>query len=226
VKPLGVGLFSFDSPEWDDNESRWSWSRSFLKGRKVDFNTLKKVIGECVHELWQSYEMVDFKPTTRPGSRGGNADDDKYNGSLTIRDVQTGTQATIVNDPTPPPFFVTRVEQINKANPEADIVGGSSSMNPWWTFSMPEGRKGHKVRPAESRYPELFGAPGMDYVRIQLHETGAQLSTIRDRYHAGPWARPLPDGGLYPDGHPDDGPAMEDCVGKKYYENKGLTPIK
>jgi len=90
---------------------------------------------------------------------------------------------------------------------------------------MPEGRKGHKVRPAERRYPELFAAPGMDYVRVQLHEAGSALTTIQNRYHPAKRDRPS-DGGLYPEGHNDDGPAMEDCVGRKYYQSKGLQPVK
>ncbi len=62
----------------------------------------------------------------------------------------------------------------------------------------------------------------MDWVRTQIHETGAALSYIRDRYYPGVWAPP--DGeGLDPD-HGDDGPAMENCVGKKIYAKLGLTP--
>jgi len=225
VKSHGLGLFSFDSAEWDETEGRWSWSRSFLKGHRVDLNTLKKVIGECVHEIWGHYEMLDFTPTTRPGGAGGHANDDTFNGTLKIRDVQSGTTATIVNDPTPPPGFVKMVQGINRRNKNADIVGGSSSANPWWTYSMPEGGRGHKPRPAETRYPELFGAPGMDFVRIQLHEAGSALTTIQNGYHPGPRERPS-DGGLYSPQHPDDGPAMEDCVGRKYYESKGLKAVK
>jgi hypothetical protein len=38
--------------------------------------------------------------------------------------------------------------------------------------------------------------------------------------------KPLDNHGLYSDGHEDDGPAMEDCVGRNYYKMNGLTPGK
>jgi hypothetical protein len=34
----------------------------------------------------------------------------------------------------------------------------------------------------------------------------------------------LDDHGLYKDGHGDDGPAMEDCIGRKYFNLNGLKP--
>jgi len=73
------------------------------------------------------------------------------------------------------------------------------------------------------RYPELYLAPGMDWVRTQIHETGAALTHLRNRYHPAPWLKP-DDGGLDPS-HNDDGPAMENCVGAKIYAKWGKRPI-
>ena len=220
VTPLGMGMFVYDSPTWNNEEGGWDWAEVTVTVAefKVDLNVLKKAIGDCVHELWPEYEMVDYKPTTRPNGRGGRADDDNSNGTLTIRDITSGTAATIVNDPTPPPEII----QVIKDN-TYDGVGATDSKNPWWNYTVPEASALHEMRNAEKRYPELFLARGMDYVRIQLHEAGASLGFIRSAYHPGPWSRPQ-DNGLYPKGHRDDGPAMEDCVGRKYYESKGLTP--
>jgi hypothetical protein len=168
--------------------------------------------------------MVDYKPTTRPHGRGGHPDDDKANGTLTIRDIKTGAVATVVNDPTPPPAVLQDYKNQEKKYPGSDIVGSIDHSNPWWTYTVPEGRVGHNVRPGEKRYPELFLASGLDYVRIQLHESGTAIGNLRRRYHPGPWANPS-DRGLYPGGHDDIGPAMEDCVGRKYYGEKGLKPV-
>jgi hypothetical protein len=80
-----------------------------------------------------------------------------------------------------------------------------------------------KPRPGDIRYPELFGAHAMNFVRVQVHEAGAALSIIRNIYHSAPWALRLPDDNLDPD-HEDDGPSLEDCVGKEYYKQMGLKP--
>jgi hypothetical protein len=56
-----------------------------------------------------------------------------------------------------------------------------------------------------------------------FHETGSAINTISSHYHPGPYANPS-DYGLYPGKHHDVGPAMEDCVGRKYYKAKGLKP--
>lgn len=63
----------------------------------------------------------------------------------------------------------------------------------------------------------------MNYVRTQIHELGASLSLLRNAYHPGPWANRLPDNNLDPT-HDDDGPSLEECVGRKYYEQMGLKP--
>lgn len=220
VTSLGMGVFVYDSPSWNDEEGGWDWSEVTvtIAEHKVDLNALKAIIGECVHELYRQYEMTDFKATTKPNGRGGNADDDHYNGTLTIRDVNTGAVGTIVNDPTPPQAFLNQMKDETD-----DGVGGVSPEDPWWSFTVSEGRRGHEMRPSEKRYPELYLANGMDYVRIQLHESGAALGHIQQRFY--PLTRlPPHDGDLHPKGHRDDGPAMEDCVGRKYYQAKGLKP--
>lgn len=91
--------------------------------------------------------------------------------------------------------------------------------HPFWTYSYPAGDP--NPRPGELRYPELFGQ--IPFVRVQIHETGAALTHIRNLYHPGPWAPRLPDGDLDPD-HGDDGPSLEDCVGRDYYKQMGLKP--
>lgn len=219
VTPIGMGTFVYDSPTWNNEEGGWDWSEVTVTvaEHKVDLNALKKVIGDCVHDLYFEFEMVDFKPTTKPNSQGGHADDDHYNGTLTIKHIRSGTIATIINDPTPPPAVMAELKEKGK-----DRVGATNQDSPWWNYTTPEGRQGHALRPAEVRYPELFLANGMDYVRIQLHESGAALGFIRNKYSL--TGLPPFDGGLYRDGHDDEGPAMEDCVGRKYYEVMGLKP--
>ncbi len=69
----------------------------------------------------------------------------------------------------------------------------------------------------------------MTYVRVQIHELGAALTLIRDAYYPvvppmAPYPDRLDDHRLYRNRHDDDGPAMEDCVGRKYYNLTGLKP--
>ncbi|HZN09313.1 MAG TPA: hypothetical protein VFB65_21135 [Pyrinomonadaceae bacterium] len=159
-------------------------------------------------------EMTGFKPTD-PAGEGGKTDDDRYNGVITIHDAQLGQTFNIVNDPTPPPAV------------KADLIargarGSTNPQNPFWTYAYPKAGPGS--RPGDRRYPELFKQITMDYVRVQVHETGAALSLIRNIYHPGPWASRLPDRELDPE-HKDDGPALEDCVGRNYYSQMGLTPV-
>jgi hypothetical protein len=222
IRSFGVGVFTFESLVWNELEGGWDVTEEmFAVEHKLDMETLKKVIGDCVHELWPFYEMVDFKPTTSPGNRGGSRHDDSANGTLTIRDVQTGAVATVTNDPTPPPELLKDIEKVQKENPGVDIGGATDHTNPWWTYTVPEGGSDLQIRPGEKRYPELYLASGLDYVRIQLHETGSAINTISSHYHPGPYINPS-DNGLYPNGHRDVGPAMEDCVGRNYYKQKGL----
>jgi hypothetical protein len=156
--------------------------------------------------------MTSIKFTDAPGKDTKN---DKYNGVTTLRDVEFDKTFQVTNDPTPP------------ADVQADITnhdarGRSDSANPFWNYAYPQGSAA--TRPGERRYPELLGHPSMLYIRVQIHELGASLSAIRDIYHPVIPGKPvLNDRGLDP-GHGDDGPALEDCVGRNYYAQMGLTP--
>ena len=174
------------------------------KTTKIDPVIVKQAISDCISGLYNMFSMVSFKPT-----QAG------VDGVIRIRDVHTGTEANIVSDSTPP------------ADVSFDIVehgarGRTDSWNPWWTYAIGS-INAPALKPGEIRYPTLYLAPGMDWVRTQIHETGAALTILRNKYHPGPAATKLPDGGLDPD-HEDDGPAMEDCVGRKVYERLGLKP--
>jgi len=161
------------------------------------------------------FEMTNFTPTTGPG-KGGTKPDDAYNGVISITDKIFGTAFDIVKDPTPPAAVRTMLIQ-NRSR------GGTDRDHPFWNYAYPAAS--FEARPGELRYPELFGDATMTYVRVQIHETAASLSAIRNLYHPGPWAPRLNDGGLDPD-HQDDGPSLEDCVGRQYYKQMGLTPRK
>jgi hypothetical protein len=165
---------------------------------------VEQALSECIPELYSQYSFVSFQPT--------QADAD---GIVRIRDVQSGAEANIVSDSSPPPEVV----KLLVAN---DARGMGDSRNPWWTYAVSP-MSAPSLRPGEMRYPSLYlTTPGMDWVRTQIHETGAALTHIRDRYYPGPWAVPDREG-LDPR-HPDDGPAMENCVGKKIYQRLGLKP--
>jgi hypothetical protein len=147
--------------------------------------------------------MTSIKYTDAPGK--GGKDDDKYNGVTTLHDAEYGKTFEVTNDPTPPPDA--------KADIAAhDARGRTDRAQPFWTYAYPQGSAAK--RPSERRYPELFGDPSMLYIRVQIHELGVSLSAIRDIYHPGPGQPVLDDRGLDP-GHGDDGPALEDCVGRK-----------
>jgi hypothetical protein len=180
--------------------------------KPVDLAVLQNSIDTCVTELWPWFDMTSIKFTDAPGKDTKN---DKYNGVTTLRDVEFDKTFQVTNDPTPP------------ADVQADITnhdarGRSDSANPFWNYAYPQGSAA--TRPGERRYPELLGHPSMLYIRVQIHELGASLSAIRDIYHPVIPGKPvLNDRGLDP-GHGDDGPALEDCVGRNYYTQMGLTP--
>jgi YD repeat-containing protein len=182
--------------------------------KAVDLSVLQNSLKTCIHKLWATFEMTSFKPTTAPNLK--SKDHDQYNGVIGLKDVQTGTNFNITNDPTPP-------QEVQN-----EIIGDQSRgitypTHPFWNYAYPNGDP--TPRPGELRYPELFGQMTMIYVRVQIHETGAALSAIRDMYHPSPGKVTLSDGGLYKGTHGDDGPALEDCVGHTYYEQMGLTPV-
>jgi len=181
--------------------------------KPVDWTVLHSALKSCIKELWSWFEMISFKPT-ETGGDGGKADDDRHNGIITLRDTDLGQTFNVVNDPTPPP-------EIKALLIQKQAGGVTDTLHPFWNYAYPKAIA--KPRPADRRYPELFGQMSMDYIRVQIHETGAALSAIRDIYHPAPWARRLKDGGLDPE-HDDDGPSLEDCVGRIYFQQMGLTP--
>ena len=196
-------------------------SRTRGKGKKtsattppkpVDFSVLFSALKTCIPELWEWFEMTGFTPTTAPGKDDSN---DKYNGIITIHDKELGSTFQVINDPTPPADIKAKII-------ERPARGATDPYHPFWNYAYPQGDR--RTRPGERRYPELFGAMSMDYIRVQIHETAVSLTGIRNIYHSGPWARTMPND-LDPT-HDDDGPALEDCVGRKYYEQMGLTPVR
>ena len=192
------------------------WFSNLLAEQKsIDWSVLHSSLTTCIHALWPMFEMTSFKPTSSPPKKLGK-NHDQYNGVIGLTDLAFGTTFNVTNDPTP--SAVDKALLISRG-----ARGLTDSGNPFWTYSHPAADP--TPRPGELRYPELFGQISMDYIRVQIHETGAALSLIRNAYHPGPWALRLPDGGLDPT-HDDDGPSLEDCVGREYYKQLKLTPHK
>ena len=178
----------------------------FQKRTPIDPSVLTQSLATCISELYPVFALSSFRPTATPDSSGS----DRANGVVRIRDLTTGGEASIVNDPSPP------------GDVRADIIahnarGRTDSNNPWWTYAI-SAAYAPELRPGEVRYPELYLDPDMRFVRTQIHETGAALTFIRNKYHPGlPPIRNTLD-----PGHGDDGPALEDCIGRRYYARMGL----
>jgi YD repeat-containing protein len=203
--------FAYDAKS--DQGSKGGSKKAQPGEQTIDSKAFVQAIADCIKELYgPDFAMTSFKPTTDPSS-GLFQTDDEYNGVIGIRD-SSGQTFNVVNDPTPPDDVKADIHA-NQAR------GRTDSDNPYWTWAYPAGDTKGNLRPGELRYPELFLAPGMVWGRVQVHELGAALTHIRNKYHPGPYAPRLPDK-LDPD-HRDDGPSMEDCVGRKYYAAKGLT---
>ncbi|HEY0765342.1 MAG TPA: PKD domain-containing protein, partial [Pyrinomonadaceae bacterium] len=185
-----------------------------LGSKPIDWSVLYAALKFCIPTLWEQFEMTSFKLTTRPNLQSKNHD--QYNGISGIRDVVSGSTFNVVNDPTPP-------AAVRNAIIQRPARGATDKLHPFWNYAYPDGDP--KARPGELRYPELFGQTQMNYVRVQIHELGASLSAIRDIYHPAMWKRRLEDEGLDPD-HDDDGPSLENCVGREYYKQMHLTPSK
>jgi hypothetical protein len=182
--------------------------------KTVDLSVLQNALKTCIPKLWEMFEMTSFKATTVPDLK--SKDHDQFNGVVGIRDVRSGSNFQVVNDPTPP-------KDVRDDIIDHHARGSTDALHPFWNYAYPAGDL--RIRAGEKRYPELFGQGDMTYVRVQIHELGASLSAIRDIYHPAMWARRLPDENLDPD-HRDDGPSLEECVGRYYYEQLGLTPVK
>ena len=189
---------------------------------------LSGIVGDCISELYPMFTMKSFRKTTRPKSQ---ANDDSANGVVEI-EGSSGT-FNVVSDPTPPPWAINimRATDSRGLTPKFDPKSPNGE-SPFWTYACPSCDTKNVGRPGEDRYPDLY--KNDSYFRVQVHELGAALTNIRNKYYpAGPPMpgdyEPRPDGGLsklYPGGsHSDEGPAMEDCVGRKYYQMNGLTPV-
>jgi hypothetical protein len=100
------------------------------------------------------------------------------NGLIRIRDVQSGIEADIVSDSTPPPY-VSQVLQNRNAR------GATSKENPWWTYAI-AAINAPTLRPGEKRFPTLYLAPGMDWVRTQIHEGGGSSNSHSRQVLSGP----------------------------------------
>ncbi|HEU4710983.1 MAG TPA: discoidin domain-containing protein [Pyrinomonadaceae bacterium] len=186
---------------------------------------LKNALADCINELYPMFKMVSYKPTRTPL----DGKDDSYNGIIWIKG-QTGSSFPIISDPSPPEYMIKNMKSVNARGATSNF-GNPTGDNPFWTYSCPScdlSSGDNYGRPAEARYPELFR--GMtSHERVQIHELGTALTMIRNAYYPPPAVLvngypPLEDNGLYKDGHDDDGPAMEDCVGRKYYNITGLKP--
>jgi hypothetical protein len=215
VKPRGLGLFTVGVPQsmgsqlFDRNEDGNPDLEPFtFEFNPIDWSVLDNALKTCIKKLWPMFEVTGIKFIENPGK----TTDDSKNGVITLKDAENGQTFNVVNDATPP-------KEVNAELAKKKARGGGSYSNPFWTWAYPAGDP--TPRPGEKRYPELFAQMTMIYVRVQIHETGAALTVIRDQYHPAPYA-PL-DKNLDPE-HGDDGPALEDCVGKTYYQQKGLTP--
>jgi hypothetical protein len=166
------------------------------------------------------FKLKNFKAVTTPTRRGK---DDDFNGIAEI-ESSTGTRFNVWSDPTPPRSVIDFLKRY-KARGLTDVN------NPWWTYNCPacdpSTTSTSYGRPAEVRYPELY--LNISFAeRVQIHELGVALSAIRNRDFAPPVPYlkfpDLDDNDLYPHGHDDDGPALEDCVGRKYFSALGFKP--
>jgi hypothetical protein len=181
--------------------------------------------GDCIHELYPMFEMKSFKEVTRPSNPAVN--DDSLNGVVEVQGSR-GSSFNVVSDPTPPQYMIDLMKA-NNARGATPPFGASTGDNPFWTYACPACDKSGNYRPGENRYPELYRSYDQEYFRVQIHELGAALTRIRNQYYPPegpmlPYPAHLNDNGLYKNGHDDDGPAMEDCVGRSYYKMNGLTP--
>jgi hypothetical protein len=187
---------------------------------------LPGIVGDCISELYPMFKMKSFKKTAKPKSKDN---DDSYNGVVELEGAMGSFN--VVSDPTPPQYAIDMMKGMNSRGVtfkfEAQAITGDT---PFWTYACPSCDQQNTWRPGEIRYPELYKSDEMAYFRVQIHELGAALTDIRNKYYPAqpPMTdyKPLDNHGLYSDGHEDDGPAMEDCVGRNYYKMNGLTPGK
>lgn len=182
--------------------------------KTADIDMIKNALAECISVLFPHYSLVSFTPTKKPrGSGTGTNRDDQYNGNTTVRDVGSGQEIGIWNDPTPPADVLKDLRARN-AN------GHTPPDSPWWNYTVPNVDSIEERKPGEMRYPQLWKGQ-LRFVRVQIHELGGSLSLLTYKYYPQDW-RLLPN--TLDPGHNDNGPPLEDCVGSKIYKQLGYYP--
>lgn len=183
----------------------------------VNDSIAEQAVKDCVEELYPIFKAKSFKQATAPTSSN-----DSNNGTLVAQ--LEGKDFSVVSDVTPPPAMVQAMKD-NGAVGATPTWSAPAPYNPFWTFTCLSCAN-YSNFPGQKRYPELYKS--RPYLWNQIHELGAALTLIREKYDPieGPELPrgPLPHNGLYPGGHGDDGPAMEECVGRRYYNQTGLKP--
>ena len=234
IRYLGLGMYLYDDVRLTWAGEPTSVVRLGQTNNKPTLDMIKKALTICIPQLYPHYELVNFTPTKKPvGANGKSEVDDKFNGVTKLRDKTNGIEFDIVNDPTPPD---TRPFSYLQASLQK---GGITDLeNPWWNYTSPVRDEVNFLQPGEIRYKKLWVDGGFRFVRTQIHELGAALGTgpitrtlpngerltlggIEWTYHGGDYTVPPND--LDPT-HPDNGPALEDCVGREVYKMTGDTP--
>lgn len=160
--------------------------------------------------MYPHFALVDFTATRKPvGAKGDK--DDRFNGATTIKDVNTGSTGTIVSDVTP--------DKVTSKEIATHGRGLTRSNNPWWGYVAPDVDQLNAPDPSQTVYPKLYGA--LPFFKTQMHELGGALGIITRMYYPNDYH--LFNNRLAP-GHPDNGPAFEDCVGRHVYQSLGLSP--
>ena len=183
---------------------------------QISVSDIKDALAECISIIFPHFKLKSFSPTTKPPNTGtGTGSDDPYNGRTLVADVATGQEIGIWSDPTPPAFELQVMHTM-------DSNGLTEKANPWYGYTLPDVDKTPAIRPGERRYPQLW-VGGLRFVRTQIHELGASLTLITAKDYPTAREAHLMPNNLDPQ-HPDNGPLLEDCVGKKIYTKYGLTP--
>jgi hypothetical protein len=176
----------------------------------IDPEIIKKAISDCISAMYPHYALVDFIATRKPVEAKGDKDD-RFIGLTTIKDVNTGSTGTIVNDPTPAKSILREIQTHGR--------GLTRSDNPWWGYVAPDVDQLNAPDTSQVVYPELYGA--LPFFKTQIHELGGALGLITKMYYPSDYR--LFNNRLAPN-HQDNGPAFEDCVGRRVYQSLGLTP--
>src|SRR5688572_23613276 len=108
----------------------WINTSLLLPQKPIDWNVIHNSLKTCINKLWPWFVMTGFQPTTLAGE-GGKADDDKYNGVITIHDADLGQTFNVVNDPTPP-------KEIKALLIQHQARGLTDPIRPFWTYTYPK----------------------------------------------------------------------------------------